>query len=115
MGGGGGARGRGGSLTVDRQRDNEENQDAGERRESPASRGKARFPPLHGGLRVVVSHEELTNQKQEEEFAKRFSKAKKKIQQKSNPGALVCAQSRLLPVRASPPCPPSLRCCVRSG
>lgn len=46
---------RGGGLTVDRHRDNEENQDAGERRESPASRGKARFPPLHGGLTVLVS------------------------------------------------------------
>lgn len=52
-----------GGLTVDRQRDNEENQDAREQRESPASRETGRFPPLHGRLTVVASDEEGTNQK----------------------------------------------------
>lgn len=53
----------GGGLTVDGQREDEENQDAGEQRESPASREKGRVPRLHGGLTVVASDEESTNQK----------------------------------------------------
>lgn len=63
-----------GGLTVDRQREEEENQDAREQRESPASREKGRFPPPHGRLAVVASDEGGTSEKILVEFGKRAFK-----------------------------------------